>query len=90
MSLVRIKAYNLARNHYSLYWFRVEEGILNSVEFKISFWGDLGMAWNQLEIDQPQVVTNKYSEPQAVESDVMGKESGVAILLSIQKETWWD
>ena len=47
------------------------------------------MAWVQLEINQPQVVTAKCSEPQAVDSDVMGEESGVAILLSVRTETWW-
>ena len=29
-----------------------------------------GMAWIQLDIDQPQVFTAKCSEPQAVDSDV--------------------
>ena len=48
-----------------------------------------GMAWVQLEINQPQVVTAKCSEPQAVDSDVMGEGSGVAILLSARTETWW-
>ena len=48
-----------------------------------------GMAWVQLEINQPQVVTAKCSEPQAVDSDVMGEGSGVAILLSVRTETWW-
>jgi len=33
-----------------------------------------------LEINQPQVVTAKCSGPQAVDSDVMGEGSGVAIL----------
>ena len=47
-----------------------------------------GMAWVQLEINQPQVVTAKCSEPQAVDSDVMGEGSGVAILLSVRTETW--
>ena len=47
------------------------------------------MAWVQLEINQPQVVTAKCSEPQAVDSDVMGEGSGVAILLSARTETWW-
>ena len=47
------------------------------------------MAWVQLEINQPQVVTTKCSEPQAVDSDVMGEGSGVAILLSVRTETWW-
>ena len=47
-----------------------------------------GMAWTQLEINQPQVVTAKCSGPQAVDSDVMGEGSGVAILLSARTETW--
>ena len=47
-----------------------------------------GMAWVQLEINQPQVVTAKCSGPQAVDSDVMGEGSGVAILLSVRTETW--
>ena len=47
-----------------------------------------GMAWDQLEINQPRVVTAKCSEPQAVDSDVMGEGSGVAILLSVRTETW--
>lgn len=45
------------------------------------------MAWIQLEINQPQVVTAKCSELQAVDSDVMGEGSGVAILLSVRTET---
>jgi len=40
-----------------------------------------------LEINQPKVVTAKCSEPQAVDSDVMGEGSGVAILLSVRTET---
>ena len=52
------------------------------------------MAWIQLEINQPQVVAAKCSEPQAVDSDVMGEGSGVAILSSVRTETgykakWW-
>ena len=47
-----------------------------------------GTAWVQLEINQPQVVTAKCSGPQAVDSDVMGEGSGVAILLSARTETW--
>ena len=47
------------------------------------------MAWVQLELNQPRVVTAKCSEPQAVDSDVMGEGSGVAILLSVRTETWW-
>ena len=46
-----------------------------------------GMAWIQLDIDQPQVFTAKCSEPQAVDSDVMGEGSGVAILSSVRTET---
>lgn len=46
-----------------------------------------GMALIQLEINQPQVVTAKCSGPQAVDSDVMGEGSGVAILLSVRTET---
>ena len=45
------------------------------------------MALIQLEINQPQVVTAKCSGPQAVDSDVMGEGSGVAILLSVRTET---
>ncbi|MCR1961318.1 hypothetical protein [Thomasclavelia cocleata] len=40
-----------------------------------------------MEINQPQVVTAKCSEPQAVDSDVMSEGSGVAILLSVRTET---
>ena len=36
---------------------------------------------------KPRVVTAKCSEPQAVDSDVMGEGSGVAILLSVRTET---
>ena len=46
-----------------------------------------GMAWIQLDIDQPQVFTAKCSEPQAVDSDVMGEGSGVAIHSSVRTET---
>ena len=46
-----------------------------------------GMALIQSEIVRPQVVTAKCSEPQAVDSDVMGEGSGVAILLSVRTET---
>ena len=46
------------------------------------------MAWVQLEINQPQVVTAKCSGAQAVDSYVMSEESGVAILLSARTETW--
>ena len=42
------------------------------------------MALIQLEINQPQVVTAKCSEPQAVDSDVMGEGSGVTNLLSLR------
>ena len=45
------------------------------------------MARIQLEISQPQVFTAKCSEPQAVDSDVMGEGSGVAILSSVRTET---
>ena len=45
------------------------------------------MAWIQLEINQPQVVAAKCSEPQAVDSDVMGEGSGVAILSNVRTET---
>ena len=45
------------------------------------------MAWIQLEINQPQVVTAKCSEPQAVGSDAMGEGSGVTILSSVRTET---
>ena len=46
-----------------------------------------GMALIQLEINQPQVVTAKCSEPQVVNSDVMDEGSGVATLLSVRTET---
>lgn len=53
-----------------------------------------GMARIQLEINQPQVVTAKCSEPQVVNSDVKDGGSGVAILSSVRTETgykakWW-
>ena len=46
-------------------------------------------AWHEFSwsLNQPQVVTAKCSEPQAVDSDVMGEGSGVAILLSVRTET---
>ena len=46
-------------------------------------------AWHEFSwgINQPRVVTAKCSEPQAVDSDVMGEGSGVAILLSVRTET---
>ncbi|MFR1448470.1 MAG: hypothetical protein ACLSXC_01645 [Beduini sp.] len=40
-----------------------------------------------MEINQPQVVIAKYSEPQATDSDVMGEGSDVTILLSVRIET---
>ena len=46
-----------------------------------------GMARIQSEIDRPQVVTAKCSEPQVVNSDVKDVGSGVAILLSVRTET---
>ena len=46
-----------------------------------------GHGMNSVELDQPQVVTAKCSEPQAVDSDVMGEGSGVAILSSVRTET---
>ena len=45
------------------------------------------MALIQSEINRPQVVTAKCSEPQAVNSNVMGEGSGVAILSSVRTET---
>ena len=45
-----------------------------------------GMARIQLEINQPQVVTTKCSEPQVVNSDVEDGGSGVAILSSVRTE----
>ena len=45
-----------------------------------------GMARIQLEINQPQVVTAKCSEPQVVNSDVEDGGSGVAILSSVRTE----
>ena len=46
-------------------------------------------AWHEFSwsLSQPQVVIAKCSEPQAVDSDVMGEGSGVAILLSVRIET---
>ena len=60
----------------------------------IGFLSVPGMARIQLEIDQPQVVTAKCSEPQVVDSDVRDEGSGVAILSSVRTETgykakWW-
>ena len=46
-----------------------------------------GMALIQSETVRPQVFTAKCSEPQVVDSDVMGEGSGVAILLSVHTET---
>ena len=46
-----------------------------------------GMARIQSEIDRPQVVTAKCSEPQVVNSDVEDGGSGVAILSSVRTET---
>ena len=46
-----------------------------------------GMVRIQSEIDRPQVVTAKCSEPQVVNSDVKDGGSGVAILLSVRTET---
>ncbi|EDP11946.1 hypothetical protein [Amedibacillus dolichus] len=40
-----------------------------------------------MEINQPQVSIAKCSEPQAIDSDVKGGGSGVAILLSVRTET---
>jgi hypothetical protein len=51
------------------------------------FIGVPGMALIQLGISQPQVFTAKCSEPQAVNSNVMGEGSGVAILSSVRTET---
>ena len=45
------------------------------------------MARIQSEIDRPQVVTAKCSEPQVVHSEVKDGGSGVVILLSVQTET---
>ena len=45
------------------------------------------MARIQSEIDRPQVVTAKCSEPQVVDSDVRDGGSGVAILSSVRTET---
>ena len=45
-----------------------------------------GMARIQLEINQPQVVTAKCSEPQVVNSDDEDGGSGVAILSSVRTE----
>jgi hypothetical protein len=59
----------------------------NMFNFKVYFYCVPGMTRIQLEINQPQVFTAKCSEPQAVDSDVMGEGSGVAILLSVRTET---
>lgn len=48
------------------------------------FWCVPGMAWIQLEINQPQVFTAKCNEPQVVDSDVTGEGSGVAILSNVR------
>ena len=50
------------------------------------FYGVSDMARIQLEINQPQVVTAKCSEPQVVNSDVEDGGSGVAILSSVRTE----
>ena len=68
--------------------------MVNSFEIAISLCVP-GMARIQLEINQPQVVTAKCSEPQVVNSDVEDGGSGVAILSSVRTETgykakWWD
>ena len=42
-----------------------------------SFLGVPGMAWIQLEINQPQVVTVKRRKPQPVDSNDMGEGSNV-------------
>ncbi len=46
-----------------------------------------GMALIQLEINQPQVVTAKCSDPQVVNSNVEDEGSGVTILSSVRTET---
>ena len=56
----------------------VQESILLSVP---------GMALIQLEINQPQVVTAKCSDPQVVNSNVEDEGSGVATLSSVRTET---
>ena len=58
-----------------------------NMELSLAFPCVPGMAWIQLEINQPQVVAAKCSEPQAVDSDVMGEGSGVAILSNVRTET---
>ena len=52
-----------------------------------SFLGVPGMALIQLEINQPQVVTAKCSEPQVIISNGNDEGSGVAILSSVRTET---
>ena len=76
----------------SVYWVRIKRIVSSGLEVSLVgylFFSVPGMAWVQLEINQPQVVTAKCSEPQAVDSDVMGEGSGVAILSSVRRETWW-
>ena len=46
-----------------------------------------GHGMDSVGINQPQVVAAKCSEPQAVDSDVMGEGSGVAILSNVRTET---
>ena len=55
---------------------------------KTLFFGSVpGMALIQLEINQPQVVTAKCSDPQVVNSNVEDEGSGVTILSSVRTET---
>ena len=56
-------------------------------KYRVIFHCVPGMARIQSEIDRPQVVTAKCSEPQVVNSDVKDGGSGVAILLSVRTET---
>ena len=60
---------------------------LKSFLYRNDFYCVPGMARIQSEIDRPQVVTAKCSEPQVVNSDVKDGGSGVAILLSVRTET---
>ena len=46
-----------------------------------------GMAFIQSEINRPQVVTAKCSEPQVIISNGNDEGSGVAIPLSVRTET---
>ena len=60
---------------------------LKSFLYRNDFYCVPGMARIQSEIDRPQVVTAKCSEPQVVSSDVKGEGSGVAKSSRLRTET---